>query len=109
MDWRDASLGGNVGPGWVPLVDELHRKVQEIVPDVHVVQVKEKFGGLRYYIGSVPEDKYEQVYALIRGAETLSYKTCEECGEPGTSDADKGYWLKTLCTTHRRERRLKHQ
>jgi len=55
-------------------------------------QVKEKFGGLRYYMtcGS------DQIYDLISEAEALSYKTCEECGNPG-EERDTG-WIKTLCT-----------
>lgn len=55
-------------------------------------QVKEKFGGLRFYmtIGT------DEVYALIGKAEALSCKTCEECGEPGEKRTDLG-WIYTLC------------
>jgi len=54
-------------------------------------QVKEKFGGLRFYM----THGTEEVYALISKAEALSCKTCEECGGPGEKRA--GTWIRTLC------------
>jgi len=55
------------------------------------VQVKEKFGGLRFYMtcGS------SEIFNLVEEAETLSYKTCEECGGPGEERG--GGWIRTLC------------
>lgn len=57
-------------------------------------QVKEKFGGMRYYLsGGAPE-----IYALVHEAEEASFHICEYCGAPGTTDSKPGgYWLKTLC------------
>jgi len=55
-------------------------------------QVKEKYGSLRFYM-TTSTDKME---TLINDAETLSYKTCESCGEPG-SGCHRGSWIKTLC------------
>ncbi len=54
-------------------------------------QVKEKFGGLRFYMtcGS------DEIFDLISEAEALSYKTCEECGKPG-EERDTG-WIHTHC------------
>jgi len=58
-----------------------------------VTQVKEKFGTLRYYCPSTDAiDRY------IRYAETLSYKTCEKCGEPGKLFTD-GWWY-VACPKH---------
>lgn len=56
-----------------------------------VVQVKEKFATLRYYM-SASTDKMED---MIREAEQESAVTCEECGQPGVCRS--GGWLKTLC------------
>lgn len=109
MDWRDARLGADIGPGWVPLVDDLHRRVTEIVPDLVVNQVKEKFGGLRYYYdfppGTPEEDRYE-VDRLVISYENRAMQTCEQCGEPGYTDSARpGGWKLTLCEQHHEERR----
>jgi hypothetical protein len=60
-----------------------------------VVQVKEKFGGLRFYVNGSTDEQY----ALIRFAESMSYKTCEVCGKRGKPN--KGGWIKTRCKEHR--------
>jgi len=102
MDWREARLGGQVGPGWEPLVDELHAQVLELEPTIVVSQVKEKFGGLRYYVQLAPESNsasHLTVNSLIDEYEARSFKTCEWCGAPGTTEGDG--WAKTLCPTHR--------
>ena len=54
-------------------------------------QVKEKFGGLRFYMTCGTDE----IFNLIDEAEELSYKTCEECGKPG-EEKDTG-WIRTLC------------
>lgn len=61
-------------------------------------QVKEKFGGLRVYTEG-GDDFSEGVIALC---ETLSYRTCERCGDPGSLH-HAGIWLKTLCGVHAEE------
>lgn len=65
---------------------------------VVAVQVKEKYGGLRFYIqteGKLPRDYYDQVNGAIEMAEALSYNVCEECGNPGKTRG--GGWIRTLC------------
>ena len=70
---------------------------KRIIPQVEAVQVKEKYGGLRFYtMGG-----NEKIDALISFAESMSECTCEECGRPGTQD--EGGWIKTLCETCRGE------
>lgn len=56
-------------------------------------QVKEKYGGLRFYMTSGTDE----IFDLIKKAEELSYKTCENCGEPGYQRS--GGWIYTLCDT----------
>ena len=72
------------------------RPVPEPIQQVVAIQVKEKFGGLRFYF-SGGDDFIDGVVAL---AESMSYRTCEVCGAPGTSNSE-GY-IQTLCETHRR-------
>jgi hypothetical protein len=68
---------------------------------VQVVQIKEKFGGLRLYVniaeGATPQQAGE-IHGAIHVGEYLSAKTCERCGAPGTLHGDG--WLSTLCPTH---------
>ena len=64
---------------------------KRVIPQVEATQVKEKFGGLRFYIMG----GNEKIDALISFAESMSECTCEECGRPGTQNA--GGWIKTLC------------
>jgi hypothetical protein len=60
-------------------------------------QVKEKFGGLRFYVQGAT-DKH---WAYISFAESMSYRTCEECGAPGETYTDG--WHVTLCEAHAKE------
>lgn len=66
-----------------------------------ILQVKEKFGGLRFYVG-YPEYDAEDAMArrersseAIRLAEEKSFKICERCGKPGTTTG-QGY-IATVC------------
>lgn len=82
-----------IGPGWYGLVKTLIEKACAAGWNKQVCQVKEKFGGLRFYIN----DASEEVHKIISEHETLSYKICEQCGEPG--EKRSGGWIRTLCDT----------
>ncbi len=71
-----------------------NHKVPKAVPQVKVMQIKEKFGGLRFYY----EGGDDTVDGMVRMAESWAANTCEECGSPGTS-RNTG-WIKTLCDKH---------
>ena len=76
-------------------IDEAKAKLDEETLKVPVaVQVKEKFGGLRFYVQAAT-DKH---YSYISFAESMSYCTCEECGAPGKTYTDG--WHMTLCDIH---------
>ena len=70
------------------------RDIPEPIEQVIAVQVKEKFGGLRFYYNG--GDDY--IRGLENMAESMSYRTCEECGAPGKPT--KGGWIRTLCEQH---------
>jgi hypothetical protein len=119
----DGPYGGfGTGPGWWHIIEALCKNIhgyvertnstralllkdnpynvaipQEIQP-VIVRQIKEKFGGLRFYYDG--GDKF--IHGLTVMAESFSYITCEECGTPGT--VRSGGWIKTLCDLHEQER-----
>lgn len=63
-----------------------------------VMQVKEKFGTLRFYTNF----SLDEVEKNIRVADSLSFKTCEICGQLGDLRMKKG-WYKTLCEEHAKE------
>jgi hypothetical protein len=90
------SFGFECDPGWHSMIYELLDKIQRIVDDngydIEVVEIKEKYGGLRVYLSS----STDEIDGLIREYEDRSYITCEVCGKPG-SMRDRGGWYKTLC------------
>ena len=96
------------GEGWFQIIEELSKQIVDYVaklpqrtenPYVNVVQIKEKFGGLRYYIHyhDLSDDQIQQVEDLVRVAENKSSVACEDCGAAGTKVAPKRYWMRTLC------------
>jgi hypothetical protein len=99
--------GFECGDGWFNILDQLMGNIQhhidwknkndEVVHQVTLDQVKEKFGTLRfYYTGG---DDY--IDGMVTMAESMSGVTCEECGLPGTQT--QGGWIKTACAAHRGE------
>jgi hypothetical protein len=76
-------------------IDEAKVKLDEETLKVPVAaQVKEKFGGLRFYVNGTT-DKHHN---YISFAESMSYRTCEECGAVGKTYTNG--WHTTLCDIH---------
>ena len=76
-------------------VEEKRLAMEEAEKQIPVaVQVKEKFGGLRFYVNHAIDKHYD----YITFAESMSYRTCEECGNPGKTYTNG--WHKTLCDIH---------
>lgn len=95
---------GQTLPGWLPILLKLNDDLTAIDPDYRIVQVKEKFGGLRYYIESV--SKMAELEAVVRVAEAEAARTCELCGSRAnvsTAPSSTTYWVKTFCDTCREE------
>jgi hypothetical protein len=102
-----------VDKGWWPIVEALCEQIHHHIKfkneqrdrwnrgdgceQVVVMQIKEKFGGLRFYY----DGGDDAIAGMVRIAEAWADHTCETCGSPGTSGG-KG-WIKTLCPTHRAE------
>jgi len=81
-----------VGLGWFPLIKDLITDLIELGWNKEVCQVKEKFGGLRFYINAATSD----VHKRISQAEIESMNICEVTGKPGKLRTDIG-WYRTLC------------
>jgi hypothetical protein len=98
MNHRETPLeyfGFECGDGWYQLLYNLCSELMS-VPETPptAVQVKEKYGTLRFYV----EDATDDHYKIIEHYEHLSGKTCEVCGEPGK--IRPGGWIRTLCEEH---------
>lgn len=97
-----------VGEGWQPIIEKLDKDLIDLLGDYDLWQIKEKFGGLRYYISAPPGcdvKKVAQIRDLIDAAEEASFHTCEVCGQPGSMDQTGG-WMKTLCPVHIAKRQV---
>lgn len=93
------------GIGWFPLIAQMNRKLKYIDSNYTVAQIKEKFGGLRYYY--TPSEEYINnisivpsiMHDIVSIAENKSFNICEVCSKPGQINKNK-HWLRTLCTEH---------
>jgi len=82
------------GPGWHPLIKDALSKLEALGnAKLAVLQVKEKFGGLRIYL-SLHSDETD---AIIKAAEEEARKTCEDCGSKENVELCGDGWLRTLC------------
>ena len=66
------------------------------------MQIKEKFGSLRFYTGGLIKGGNE----IISKYEYKSLETCEVCGDVGDL-CIRGNWYRTLCDKHRDEMHYK--
>ena len=108
-DMKETAMcwGFECGNGWFNILNQLcnniqhhidwNNKKEEVVPQVVVQQVKEKFGTLRFYY----EGGDDYISGLVSMAESMSGVTCEQCGDPGTGRT--GGWIRTLCDKHEEE------
>jgi hypothetical protein len=92
-----------VGAGWANILVQLCQNIQhhldwknrdgEVITQVTIQQVKEKFGSLRFYY----QGGDEYIHGLVSMAESMTGITCEECGNPG--ETRHGGWIRVLCNT----------
>lgn len=95
-------FGFETDDGWFRIIYELSAKLETLIKRLpakardgyYAAQVKEKFGGLRFYMNA----ETEEMSRVIREAEARSTVICEMCGLPGRLRS-RG-WLKTLCEEH---------
>lgn len=109
----ECPCGAWVPDGWQTIIDELcgsitryikntyrfnSERIKVYPPDVKIDQIKEKFGGLRFYYSGGDD----QVQGMVTFAEYLCSKTCEVTGEKGEL-CIRGAWYKTLSPNLREE------
>jgi len=92
------AFGFDCDNGWFDIIWKLCEDLEIIikednVKDFEVVQVKEKFGGLRFYTNG----SNGLIDNVIHQAEKESYSTCEICGKKPASSKSINGWIRTLC------------
>jgi hypothetical protein len=95
-----------VPKGWLPIINKLCGCIQDYI-DFHVsytkegqykptqvtcTQMKEKFGGLRFYTNGHDE----VIEGMIKMAEHLCDNTCDQCGTEEDLGMTSG-WISVLC------------
>lgn len=94
------------GDGWEQIILDLDADLTEMDPNYRIQQIKEKFGGLRYYIEHDHGDhdwKTCPLEARIRAAEIAAINTCEVCGKHGMNRRSDSGWYETRCYEHARK------
>lgn len=98
-------FGCEIGNGWYELMVDLCTEITAAYErsgapvDIVVDQVKEKWGGLRFYY-HIPDHSVEsplqvEITKIVRKYEEMSFAICEDCGKQGTR-RKLGY-VCTLC------------
>lgn len=113
--------GFAIGEGWYPIIESLIGQIDHytkwkrnlrardlkkvragdvsitVTPKVNwikVEQIKEKFGGLRFYY----QGGDAQISGMVTMAEAWAGRSCETCGDRG--ERRSGGWIRTLCDKH---------
>lgn len=91
--------GFECGDGWYELIRQLSEKLTKLIKefpkeeqsDFRALQVKEKYGTLRFYLTAGTD----AIFDAIDEASSSSAKICESCGRPGRIRGEG--WLLTRC------------
>jgi hypothetical protein len=91
IDWKNKTRSRLLENN--PYEHEIPNEVAQVV----VRQIKEKFGGLRFYY----DGGDDAIGGMVRMAESWAGHTCEDCGSPATKQTSG--WIKTVCDMHYEE------
>ena len=132
---RQPRVWSDLPQGWTEVADQLFTDLDAMLGDdaarrFEVVQIKEKFAGLRVYweldkeqttvmdiigTGSVqrvdkgpakPTALFDRIRARVKQAGEQAATTCQRCGNGGASAGGSG-WIVTLCEACRTKADLK--
>lgn len=91
-------FGFECGSGWYVILDTLMSNIQHYIKynesdmKINITQIKEKFGGLRFYY----DGGNDYIDGMVSMTESLSYRTCEFCGTTHNVGQTSG-WISTIC------------
>lgn len=101
-------FGFECSEGWYELLYDLSKQLTFLADkfniEIEAVQVKEKFGTLRFYYNTSndwDDTIYDIIQACISKAEKESAYTCEECGKFGQQRGTM--WIYTACDEHTKD------
>ena len=106
-------FGFECGDGWYMLLKTLLSSIEWHLnpenswprkerPPFQIVQIKEKFGGLRFYY----DGGDDRIQGMVNLAESLSYEICEHCGSTKNVTQTKG-WIASLCEDCMKKTKIK--
>ena len=79
--------------GWHRLIIECDRELLSLDPNYTPVQIKQKFGGLRFYFDTdTDRETSDAMRLVVKKYEELSLQTCELTGEAGVLMYCRGYY-----------------
>lgn len=98
--------GIECGDGWLAIIDRLSSACENEIELLtsrgvektlwpRVAQIKEKLGGLRFYVNGQISDQLRFQILQAEDDEGESYRTCERCGAAGK--LRDGSWKRTYC------------
>jgi hypothetical protein len=104
-----AHWGVEVGAGWLPIVAKAVLEIEAVLRELlesglalddlpAVLQIKEKFGELRFYLFSSGPGLAPRISALCDGAAELASHACQRCGAPGRLRLEP--FRSVLCDAH---------
>lgn len=90
--------------GWFNIIESLLECVDDIIKtfaieNFKVVQIKSKFGQLRFYFVANKHNNLMLINGAIKYAEMIASKTCEFCGSAGTMSDNSGAYV-VVCKRH---------
>lgn len=80
------------GAGWYGVIADLITDLHLMGWDGYISQVKQKFGTMRFYTGSVSEEMFK----VIQKYEEKCNEICEVCGKEDVDRTPKR-WIQSLC------------
>ena len=80
------------GIGWYLILRKLIQRVISLDPDISILQIKEKFGEIQFYVNSASPE----VNNVISDFAVLSGTVCESCGTKDDVTME-GEWVKAFC------------
>ena len=86
----------DVDEGWYQLIVDCDKELTAIDPNYQIFQIKQKFGGLRYYVHPSQSDTSKAMHEVVTKYEKIAAATCEATGNPGVLMRSRSGWLKTL-------------
>lgn len=94
--------GMTCGNGWYDILDRCCEELSQF-EGVYAEQVKEKFGGLRFYLNIEAglydnnPDLWKKLHEITGKAEAASFETCEDCGKPNDKRRSFHGWIHGIC------------